>query len=240
MGDREAAKQRYSNLLSSGTVCVRIVVLSRRDRRVARVLGRGSADLQSRDRRRHGGGAHKSRAALIKMRRTGIKDGLAHLEEFGATRPQYALDIITARANLLANSGDRAGALAVLDKALEEYPDSAELRFARIFQLEAAERVDQSIAELRKLVADRPADPAATNALGYTLVDRTRNHKEGMKLIAQALAETPDNGAVLDSMGWAMHRQKRNDEALDVSGACQASHQRCRSRSASGRGADCA
>ena len=75
--------------------------------------------------------------------------------------------------------------------------------------------MDQSIAELRKLVTDRPGDPAATNALGYTMVDRTRQQREGLKLIEQALDATPDSGAVLDSMGWALHRAKRNEDALD-------------------------
>ena len=50
--------------------------------------------------------------------------------------------------------------------------------------------------------------------LGYTLVDRTRHHREGIKLIEQALAQTPDNGAVLDSMGWALHRTGRHEDAL--------------------------
>ena len=83
-----------------------------------------------------------------------------------------------------------------------------------MFQLESADKVNDSIAELRKLQTDRPGDPAVTNALGYTLVDRTRQHKEGLKLIEDALAQTPDSGAVLDSMGWALHRLGRNDDAL--------------------------
>ncbi len=45
-------------------------------------------------------------------------------------------------------------------------------------------------------------------------MDRTGKTREGLKLIEDALAQTPDNGAVLDSMGWALHRSKRNDEAL--------------------------
>ena len=53
-----------------------------------------------------------------------------------------------------------------------------------------------------------------SNALGYTLVDRTRHHKEGLQLIEQALAETPDSGAVLDSMGWALFRVGRHQDAL--------------------------
>jgi tetratricopeptide (TPR) repeat protein len=67
---------------------------------------------------------------------------------------------------------------------------------------------------LRKLVVDRPGDPVSSNALGYTLVDRTSKTREGLKYIEQALAQTPDSGAVLDSMGWALHRVKRNEEAL--------------------------
>jgi tetratricopeptide (TPR) repeat protein len=156
----------------------------------------------------------QTRAARIKAKQQGLDVGLKHLEEFAATRSQYRIDSIIARANLLATSDDVNGALALLDSALKEYPDSAELRFARVFQLESADKVSESVADLRKLVADRPGDPAATNALGYILVDRTRQSREGMKLIEDALAQTPDSGAVLDSMGWALHRVGRNDDAL--------------------------
>lgn len=213
LGDREAAKQRYSSLLSSGRyVYESLFYLG------AIAESRESWDEAVQIYSRVTGGemavAAQARAALIKTRRASINEGLAHLQEFGATRPQYMLDIITARANLLANTGDHVGAIALLDEALQEYPDAAELRFARVFQLESADRVDQAISELRKLVVDRPDDPAAMNALGYTLVDHKRSPKEGVKLISQALAETPDNGAVLDSMGWALHRQKRDAEAL--------------------------
>jgi tetratricopeptide (TPR) repeat protein len=158
--------------------------------------------------------AAQVRAAMIKTRQKDLQAGLQHLEQFAATRPLYLLDSITARANLLANNGDRAGAIKLLEEALVQYPDSAELRFALVFQLEAADRVDEAIAELRDLVEDRPEDPAATNALGYTLVDRTRRYKEGLKYIEEALAVTPDSGAVLDSMGWALYRLKRHEEAL--------------------------
>jgi tetratricopeptide (TPR) repeat protein len=158
--------------------------------------------------------AAQTRLARIKAQNEGPEAGLKHLEEFGATRPQYRIGTITARANLLSSNGDTTGALALLDSALKEYPDAVELRFARIFQLESANKIDEAIADLRKLVADRPGDPAASNALGYTLVDRTRHHKEGLQLIEQALEETPDSGAVLDSMGWALFRVGRHQDAL--------------------------
>ena len=213
MGNREGAKNRYSNLLSSGRyVYESLFYLG------AIAESRDTPDEAVQIYSRVTGGdlavPAQVRVAMIKSRKDGLKAGLQHLEEFGATRPQYVLEVITARANLLANNGDRAGALALLNSALEEYPDASELRFARVFQLEAANQVDKAVAALRELVKDRPGDPTATNALGYTLVDRTRNQKEGLKYIEEALAMTPDSGAVLDSMGWALHRVKRNEEAL--------------------------
>jgi len=213
-GNRDAAAQRYGNLVSSGRfVYESLFYLG------AIAESRSAWDDAIQIYSRVTGGdmamAAQTRAARIKAQRQGLEAGLKHIEEFASTRPQYALDAITARAALLAGNKDPAGALALLDTALKEYPDSAELRFARVFQLESANHVDQSIAELRKLVTDRPGDPAATNALGYTMVDRTRQQREGLKLIEQALDATPDSGAVLDSMGWALHRAKRNEDALD-------------------------
>jgi tetratricopeptide (TPR) repeat protein len=82
-----------------------------------------------------------------------------------------------------------------------------------VLPLVRPERFNESIAELRKLVADRPGDPAATNALGYTLVDRTRRYDEGLKYIEQAHKLSPDDAFILDSMGWAHYRLGRLDEA---------------------------
>jgi tetratricopeptide (TPR) repeat protein len=213
LGQRDSAAQRFSNLVQNGRFVYEALFYLG-----AIAESRQSWDdaLQLYGRVTNGelAMAAQSRAARIKMDRQGLEAGLKHLEEFASTRPQFRIEALISRANLLAAANDRGGAIALLDSGLEQYPDSVELKFARIFQLEAADDVDEALADLRKLVAERPGDPAASNALGYTLVDRTRQHKEGLKLIEQALAQTPDNGAVLDSMGWALHRVGRNEEAL--------------------------
>ena len=137
------------------------------------------------------------------------------MEDFGAARPRYRIESITARAALLAENGEPAAAIELLDQAIEQYPDVVDLRYARVFQLEATDQVNAAIDELRALLAKRPDDPVALNALGYTLVDRTTRYREGYNLIEQALRQTPDSGAVLDSMGWALHRLGRHEEALE-------------------------
>lgn len=213
MGNRDSASKRFSNLVSSGRFVYESLFYLGAIAE-AREAWDDAINLYGRVTSGEMAMAAQTRAARIKARRQGLDAGLKHLEEFAATRPQYRIESMTSRATLLAEQGDSAGALALLDTALKEYPDSVELRFARVFQLEDANKVNESVDELRQLVADRPGDPAATNALGYTLVDRTRQHREGLKLIEQALVQTPDNGAVLDSMGWALHRVGRNEDAL--------------------------
>jgi len=213
LGDRDSAAKRFTNLVSSGRfVYESLFYLG------AIAESRESWDdalqLYSRVTSGELAMAAQTRAARIKAKQDGMPAGLKLLDDFAATRPQYRIDVITARATLLSESGDRNGALALLDAGLAQYPDSSELRFARVFQLDAADKVDPAITELRKLYDERNEDPAAANALGYTLVDRTRQHKEGLKLIEQALAQTPDSGAVLDSMGWALHRLGRDAEAI--------------------------
>lgn len=214
MGNREAARQRYANLLSGGRFVYESLFYL-----AAIAESREMWDDAVRDYSRVTGGTlavpSQARAAAIKARQSDVSAGLKHLEDFVAARPQYTLEVTIARANLMATHGDRGGAIALLDKALESYPDSSELRFARVFQLEAADKVNAAIEALRALVRDRPGDPTALNALGYTLVDRTRNHREGLQYIEAALEVTPDSGAVLDSMGWALHRLKRHEEALE-------------------------
>jgi len=86
------------------------------------------------------------------------------------------------------------------------------LLLARAFLLERLDRVPEAVADMRKVAQRRPDDPTALNALGYTLVDRTRSVEEGTKLIERAIAEKPDSYAIQDSMGWALVQGGRLDE----------------------------
>ena len=151
LGNRDAAAQRFSNLVQNGRfVYESLFYLG------AIAESRESWDDALQIYGRVNGGefamAAQTRAARIKAKRQGLDAGLKHLEEFAATRSQYRIDAILARANLLANSGDVNGALALLDSAAKEYPDSAEVRFARVFQLgerRQGERLGRRAAQAR-------------------------------------------------------------------------------------------
>ena len=159
--------------------------------------------------------AAQQRVALFKARKDGVDAGLAYLEQFGRTEPSLGPRIVMARAGLLSSLGDDNRALKVLDDGLAQYPEVLDLRLARVFAYERLGRDDASVRELRKLLEDRPGDPLVQNALGYTLADQDRDLAEARTLVSAALTQTPDNAAVMDSMGWVLYREKNYKLALE-------------------------
>jgi tetratricopeptide (TPR) repeat protein len=125
------------------------------------------------------------------------------LDDYLAASPADAADVVAGVAAILVEEGRGDEAIALVDRALVLMPDDG-LLLARGFLLERLDRIPEAIADLRQVAERRPDDPMAQNALGYTLVDRTRSVEEGRQLIEQALAAKPDSYAIQDSMGWAL------------------------------------
>jgi len=128
--------------------------------------------------------------------------------------PQRAPEILTARARMYVQSSELPKAFAVLEKGAMEYPDSVELHYAAASVYEEQGRVSAALRELGLVVKARPNDPAALNALGFTLADHAKDLSRARKLIERAHAAAPKNAAILDSLGWVLFRQGRAIEAL--------------------------
>src|SRR5262245_60309682 len=136
------------------------------------------------------------------------------LDNYVVEHPEAEVEIVIGRARLFTDEGDAETGLQLLEAARERYPDNEGLQYARSITLERLDRVDDAVAQVRTLLARRPDDPVAMNALGYTLAEHSRDLKEARSLVKKALALTPDNPAVLDSMGWVLHRLGEEREAL--------------------------
>ena len=116
---------------------------------------------------------------------------------------------------MLREAGDIPAAYAVLKRAIDEFPESADLNYDIALIAERMNRVDEAEAHLKKLVELKPDDAQSLNALGYTLVDRTARVSEGYALIEKAHKLSPGDPFIMDSMGWALFRLGRLDEAED-------------------------
>ena len=128
--------------------------------------------------------------------------------------PQRAPEILTARARMYSQSSELPKAFAVLEKGALEYPDSVELRYAAASVYEEQGQVSAALRELSSVLKARPNDPAAMNALGFTLADHDKELSRARRLIERAHAAAPKNAAILDSLGWVLFRQGHATEAL--------------------------
>ena len=52
------------------------------------------------------------------------------------------------------------------------------------------------------------------NYLGYSWVDQNKNMKDGTKLIEKAVQLKPDDGYIVDSLGWAHYKQGNFKDAV--------------------------
>ncbi len=155
----------------------------------------------------------KLRIALIMGKQGKRDEARRFLAELPAVTIEQRVQVRQTEAQLYRDANDHVGALAILDQGLAELPESTDLVYDRAMVLEKLDRIDDAEQALRRLVEMKPDDAHALNALGYTLVDRTRRVDEGFQLIERAHRLAPADPFILDSMGWALYRMGRLDEA---------------------------
>jgi tetratricopeptide (TPR) repeat protein len=78
---------------------------------------------------------------------------------------------------------------------------------------ERDKKVDQAEKYFRQALEQNPDSSMTLNYWGYMLADNNLRLDEAVKLINKALELDPQNGAYMDSLGWAYYKQKRYDLA---------------------------
>ncbi len=156
----------------------------------------------------------QSRAAVIIADQGEPDLALRYLEKFGATHPNYAVDMLRAKAQLLARLERFDEALEYYDQVISYRPDEESVHLGRAELLLRMGRLDDAIAQYRKAKDHWPDSAMTLNALGYTLADRTDRYREAEKLIRKALSMEPESPAIIDSLGWVLFRLGKYDEAL--------------------------
>lgn len=89
------------------------------------------------------------------------------------------------------------------------------LFYARGIAFERTGDWPKAEADLKKALELDPEQALAMNYLGYTWVDRGERVEEGMTLIRAAVEREPDNGFIVDSLGWAYYRMGQYAKAVE-------------------------
>jgi tetratricopeptide (TPR) repeat protein len=81
---------------------------------------------------------------------------------------------------------------------------------------ERESKFDQAEQEFRKVLDENPENASTLNYYGYMLADRGIRLEEATSMIQRAMAQEPNNGAYLDSLGWAYYKQNKLAEAEET------------------------
>ena len=124
-----------------------------------------------------------------------------------AVTPEDKVQLVIAEAGLLREAKQAEVAFELLEKALAGQPEDPDYLYETALFAERLGRMEVLEKHLRKLIALRPDNAQAYNALGYSYADRNIRLPEARELIEKALKLTPDDAFILDSLGWVQYRQ---------------------------------
>ena len=148
-----------------------------------------------------------------------------------AGRPDAAIEVLEAlsrsypdRPEVWASKGDDLrqaerfdAAKDAYSKAIDLYPDDSPAKwfvyYTRGISNHKLDNWPAAEADFRAALVLRPDQPQVLNYLGYSLVERSEKLDEALGMIEIAAAARPDNGAIVDSLGWVYFQLGRYEEA---------------------------
>ncbi|MEM9313381.1 MAG: tetratricopeptide repeat protein [Pseudomonadota bacterium] len=139
---------------------------------------------------------------------------LSYMNRLRESYPERREQLFALEANIYSDAEKDDLGIDVLDRAIGEYPESDNLRYSRSVLFERNGDIDAAESDLRTILERNPENATALNALGYTLANRTQRYDEALELIEAALRLSPDEPAILDSMGWVLYHLGDFDRAV--------------------------
>ncbi len=141
---------------------------------------------------------------------------VAKLREILARHPDRELwvalgDMLRARNDFAAAAGAYGKAIAMLKQEREQ---DWSLYYARGIAYERAGAWKKAEADFLHALKLRPDQPLVLNYLGYSWVDRGENLARARQMIERAVELRPDDGYIVDSLGWVLYRAGEYEEAV--------------------------
>lgn len=101
--------------------------------------------------------------------------------------------------------------IAGIDKPKEsDWP----IYYARAICLERGNKLEASEDDLHQALQLSPDQPEVLNYLAYTWADHGKNLDKALQMLQRALAGSPQDPYITDSVGWALYRLGRFEEAI--------------------------
>ena len=133
-----------------------------------------------------------------------------------ASRPGD-VEALTALGNLQRSRKQFAEAAATYSKLIEINPNPARADWVSYYNrgisYERSKQWPLAEKDFQKALELSPDQPLVLNYLGYSWIDQGLNLDDGFRMLRRAVDQRPDDGYIIDSLGWAFYKLGRYDEA---------------------------
>jgi Flp pilus assembly protein TadD len=145
------------------------------------------------------------------------EDAKKRLEHVIAEHPKDT-EALMALGNIERGRKDFAGCAATYSKAIDTVPTPEKSNWVMFYFrgicYERSHQWPKAEADMKKGLELYPDQPLVLNYLGYSWIDQGVHLDEGMDMIRRAVEQRPDDGYIVDSLGWAYFRTGNYDEAV--------------------------
>jgi tetratricopeptide (TPR) repeat protein len=160
--------------------------------------------------------ATQTRRAIVVGKQGRVNEARSLIQSLPDRGPEDARRKLMAEAQLLRELKRFNDAFDVFGQLVERFPEEPNYLYEQAMMAELAGNLGRMEVLLRQLIANQPDFYHAYNALGYSLADRNIRLSEAKSLVQRALAASPNNAYILDSLGWVEFRMGNHAEALRI------------------------
>ncbi len=127
-------------------------------------------------------------------------------------------EALVAYGDMQRDDKDYAGSAATFSKALALDKASNSVTWVDYYSRGVAyaqnKQWDKAEADFKAALKLSPEQPEVLNYLGYSWVDRGEHYDQAFKMLRRAVDLRPQDGFIVDSLGWAFYKLKRYHEAV--------------------------
>ncbi|MEM8792622.1 MAG: tetratricopeptide repeat protein [Pseudomonadota bacterium] len=147
-----------------------------------------------------------------------VEEGLSVLREVVLRHP-HALEAHIALGDMLRRSSRFDEAAVAYDGAIALIGEPEQRHWVLFYQRgiahERSKQWPKAEADFLKALELEEDQPLVLNYLGYSWVEMRLNLEEAQSMIERAVEQRPEDGYIVDSLGWVLYRLGKYDEALD-------------------------
>ena len=140
-----------------------------------------------------------------------------HLEKVIAVKPDD-LEALNALAGIQRERKQYDGCADTYGKVIALIPEPTKSNWTTFYFWgichERAKQWDKAEVDFKKALDLYPEQPLVLNYLGYSWIDQGTHLDEAMDMIKRSVEQRPDDGYIVDSLGWAYYRIGNYDEAV--------------------------